>query len=276
MLSSEIIALFICISPLIVGWIGVALLLGILGGWRGGLRLILLGLGMLGVFLAFCAVLSLLPDWLAVTLLLLNGVSPWVLLLRYFVMQKLGGGLSLSLGRKPDKWSGRVVVNDPSLPRLSLLNKFTLVTFTVYLILNLPLHLRQLSVGLVSEKQLSVVLIELIQFAFVNVIKLVSPAKIDALGIMLVLLGLFELIGKIHSAQIREKGILMEMGNFYRWENIESYTWKFGEDRLRLKLKRSFFKRDVDLKIPSQFRPQVVAYLDRLVQAGEQHPALAG
>ena len=89
--------------------------------------------------------------------------------------------------------------------------------------------------------------------------------KTSALAILCISWGVFGVVQRIRFSQIREKGILYEMGKLYRWENIESYGWIFGEDQLTLRLKKSLSKRIVTLKLPSQFRHEVVEYLSRNV-----------
>ena len=90
-----------------------------------------------------------------------------------------------------------------------------------------------------------------------------TPPKPYALGVFLISWGIFKAIDRIRYSQVREKGILHAFGNFYKWGNIESYAWKFGEDKLTLKLKKSISKRVVDLKLPSQFRQDIVAHLSQ-------------
>lgn len=98
-----------------------------------------------------------------------------------------------------------------------------------------------------------------------------TPAKSYALGISLISLGVFRAIRRIRYTQIRETGILYEFGSFYKWENIESYIWKFGEDKLSLKLRKAIFKKNVNLKILSQFRQEVVNHLSQNVKVDERN-----
>jgi hypothetical protein len=90
--------------------------------------------------------------------------------------------------------------------------------------------------------------------------------KTYALGVLCISWGIFGVVQKTRYSQIREKGILYEFGRLYRWENIESYGWKFGEDKLTLKLKKSLGKHNVTLKLPSQFRQEVVDYLSHNIE----------
>ena len=79
-----------------------SVLVGIGGrDWRASLRLFLLGMGLLGVFLAFGAALFYLPDWIIVPFLLAAALLPWVIILRYFIMTRLNGRL-LILKRSVD------------------------------------------------------------------------------------------------------------------------------------------------------------------------------
>lgn len=98
---------------------------------------------------------------------------------------------------------------------------------------------------------------------------LLTPAKSYALGTALISLGVFRTIQRIRYTQIREKGMLYESGDFYKWENIENYTWKFGEDKLVLHLKKFIFKRIINLKILSQFRHEVLTYLSKNIHGKE-------
>jgi hypothetical protein len=92
-----------------------------------------------------------------------------------------------------------------------------------------------------------------------------SPAKLNALGICLISFGVFKVLVRLGETQIRELGILSVKGGLYTWDNIEQYRWKFGEDKLSLQLKKAWFRRDVNLKILSQFRREVVAHLSQHV-----------
>lgn len=100
---------------------------------------------------------------------------------------------------------------------------------------------------------------------------LLSPAKSYAIGICLISLGVFRALERIRYTQIREKGILSERGGFYRWDNIDNYGWKFGEDKLSLKLKKALLRTNVNLKILSQFRREVVAHLSQHVSIQESN-----
>jgi hypothetical protein len=90
-----------------------------------------------------------------------------------------------------------------------------------------------------------------------------SVEKSYALGVSFISLGIFRVIERIRYSQIREKGILYEAGRFYPWNNIESFAWRFGEDKLSLTLRKSMFKKSVILKILSQFRHEAVILLSQ-------------
>jgi hypothetical protein len=92
-----------------------------------------------------------------------------------------------------------------------------------------------------------------------------TSQKIYTLGVLCISWGAFGVVQRIRFSQIREKGILYEFGSLYSWENIESYTWKFGEDKLSLKLKRSLFRRNVNLRLPSRFRQEVVSIFSKKI-----------
>jgi hypothetical protein len=95
--------------------------------------------------------------------------------------------------------------------------------------------------------------------------------KSYALGILLISWGVFATIKRIRYSQIREKGILSENGQLYHWENIESFVWKFGEDKLTLRLQRFLFSRNINLRLSSQFRHEAVAYLSRNISDVESN-----
>jgi len=219
---SEIITPILCgVSPFALGWILLSLVVGIRGGWEAGIRLFLLGLGLLGSILAISAILFYLPDWAKVVLMLFGALLPWLSILRYFVASKFSGKLLMALPAKSEKLS------------ISIMSGAFLV------ILGLS--------RLISHNDF------------------LTPAKSYALGIILISLGVFRAVQRIRYTQIREAGILSEFGSFYKWENIESYVWKFGEDKLSLKLRKAIFKKNVNLKILSQFRQEVVVHLSQNV-----------
>ena len=216
-------------------WVAFSVLVGIGGhDWPASLRLFSLGMGVLGVFLAFGAALFYLPDWLVVPLLLAAALLPWVIILRYFIMTRLSGRLLMALPYTNEKWSR------------SILNGAVTVMF----------GLSQLGMSqLIAAHNL---------FS--------SPAKTYALGIALICLGIGSIPQKIRCMQIRTTGILSSSGSFYPWHNIEGFTWKFGEDKLSLKLKKAIFNRSVDLKIRSNFRHEIVLLLEQNISAGQINP----
>lgn len=217
---SEIITPLLCgISPFALGWILLSLVVGIRTGWEAGVRLFLLGLGLLVALSAIVAILFYLPDWAAVSLMLLGALLPWIFTLRYFIASKFSGKLLMAIPAKDEKWS------------------MSIMSGAFWVILGLS--------RLISHNDF------------------LTPEKSYALGISLISLGVFRAIQRIRYTQIREKGILYEFGNFYKWENIESYAWKFGEDKLLLKLRKTIVKKSVNLKILSQFRQEVVVYLSQ-------------
>lgn len=220
--SENITPLLCGVSPFALGWILLALAVGIHGRWEAGFRLFLLGLGLLVAILTIGAILFYLPDWVAVLLMSVAALLPWVSTLRYFVASKLSGNLLMALPSKSEKWS-MSIMSGAFLVILGLSRLFSHNDFF-------------------------------------------TPVKSYALGIGLISLGVFRATQRIRYTQIREKGILYEFGNFYKWENIENYVWKFGEDKLTLKLRNAFFKKNVNLKILSQFRQEVVAHLSQNVK----------
>jgi hypothetical protein len=225
---SEIITPLLCgISPFALGWILLSLVVGIRAGWEAGVRLFLLGLGLLVALSAIGAVLFYLPNWLAVSLMLFGTFLPWISTLRYFIASKFSGKLLMAIPAKDEKWS------------ISIMSGAFLV------ILGLS--------RLISHNDF------------------LTPEKSYALGISLISLGVFRAIQRIRYTQIRETGILYEFGSFYKWGNIEGYIWKFGEDKLSLKLRKAIFKKNVDLKILSQFRQEVVGHLSQNVKVEESN-----
>jgi len=219
---SEIVTPLICAtSPFAFGWILLSVLIGIRGGWEGGLRFFLLGLGLLGAVLALGAILVFLPDWAVVTLTLVGALFPWVIALRYLVMAKLSGKLLLALPQNDQK---------------QLMSMMT-----------------------------GVLLVMLGTSQFSSRSDFFSPVKSYALGLSLISLGIFRAIHWLQHTQIREKGILASFGNCHRWENIESYTWKFGEDKLSLKLREAFLNHSISLKVQSQLRQEAMAYLSQKI-----------
>jgi len=77
---------------------------------------------------------------------------------------------------------------------------------------------------------------------------------------------------KIRCIQIRTTGILSSSGSFYAWDHIDSFTWKFGEDKLALKLKKAFLKRSVDLMIRLNFRHEIVLMLEQNISSRQINP----
>jgi hypothetical protein len=90
-----------------------------------------------------------------------------------------------------------------------------------------------------------------------------TTPKSYAFGALCISLGIFGVISRIRYSQLREKGILSENGKLYHWENIENFSWKFGEDKLTLTLNKSIFSHNINLRLHSQFRQEVVAYMSR-------------
>ena len=222
-IPESLIPLF-CILPfspitwVCLGWVALSIVVGVRGGWNAGVRLFLLGLGLLGIVLIFGIAVYFLPDWLAASMLILLAILPWLSTSVYLVMQRFSGKALLTL-QDDEKW-------------------FMSIMGGAFLII----------LGLTQ---------------FVNAIHptFFSSAKSYSLGILLISFGFSRMLKKIRITQVREKGILYENGNFYQWENIESYLWKFAEDKLSLKLRKSLWKRNVSLKIRSQFRQEIVAHL---------------
>lgn len=127
----------------------------------------------------------------------------------------------------------------------------------------LPLKNEKLSLSL--TKAAILVLLGLQNFITSDI--LLTPYKHHVLGVSLIVFGVFEVARRFRVTQIREKGILHETGNFYNWQNIESYIWKLGEDKLTLKLKKYIFKQAVNLKVLSHFRCDVLTYLSQNIES---------
>jgi hypothetical protein len=220
-LSGFIVPTLCVLSPFALGWIVLSIIAGIRGGFEGGIRLFLLGLDVLVAFLAIVAILLYSPDWLAITLMLVEAFLPWISISQYLVNVQLSGKLLMVFPSKSEKWS------------ISIASGVALAIFGLsLLIFNDPL---------------------------------ITSLKSYVLGLLCISFGVFRTLKRIRYSQIREKGILHEFGGFYRWENIETYSWKFGEDKLTLRLKKSLLKRDVDLKLPSRSRQEAIAYLSQNV-----------
>ena len=175
-------------------------------------------LGLLGIGLVLVVAVYFLPDWLAVSILILLAIFPWLSMSVYLVMQRFSGKGLLTL-QNDEKWSMSIMSG--AFPIILGLAQFVNATHPT---------------------------------AF-------SSPKVYSLGISLISFGFFRMLNKIRCTQVREKGILYENGNFYQWENIEGYHWKFADDKLSLKLKKSLWKRNVSLKIRFRFRQEIVAYL---------------
>jgi hypothetical protein len=213
-LSDVFLPFVFCSIPFII----FAIIVGIRGGWNAGVRLFLLGLGLLGIVFIIGVLVYFLPDWLATSILILLAISPWLSMLVYLILQKFSGKVLLTL-QDDEKWS------------MSIMSGAFLIIlgFTQFINAGHPTFF--------------------------------SSSKFYALGSLLISLGLFRTLKKIRCTQVREKGILYENGSFYQWDNIENYLWKFAEDKLSLKLRKSLIKRNVNLKIRSQFRQEIVTYL---------------
>lgn len=207
------------VSPFILGWLLLPLVAGIRGDWEAGVRLFLLGFGLLSAILANVITVFYLPDWAAVLLLAVTALWPWISLLRYFVASKISGEVLLALPQKREKWSTTLLGGALSV----------LLGLQTFFFFKSPLSLE----------------------------------KTYALGILFISVGTFRVIEKIRYSHIRERGILHESGRFYSWDNIESFGWKFGEDKLSLTLKKSILNKRVNLKIPSQFRHEAVLVLSQ-------------
>lgn len=154
------------------------------------------------------------------------------------------------------------------LPWIAMLRYFAGSKFSGRLLMALPSGNEKWSISILSGA--FPVILGLSQILSHN--DFFASEKSFALSISLISLGVFRAVKRIRSTQIREKGILYEFGNFYSWENIENYRWKFSEDKLSLKLRKAFFKRNVDLKISSQFKQQIIAHLSQNVKIEENKP----
>lgn len=103
---SELITPLLCgISPFVLGWILFSLVVGIRAGWEAGVRLFLLGLGLLVALSAIVAFIFYLPNWAAVGLMAFGALLPWASTLRYFVALKFSGELLMAIPPKDGKWS---------------------------------------------------------------------------------------------------------------------------------------------------------------------------
>lgn len=126
----------------------------------------------------------------------------------------------------------------------------------------LPSKNEQLSLSLVKATTLILLGLQ----NLISLDRFLTPYKHYAFGSSLIILGVFELVQRIRVTQIREKGILYVSGNLYKWEYIENYAWKLGEDKLTLNLKKYVFKQAINLKILSQFRYHASAYLSQNIE----------
>ena len=148
-------------------------------------------------------------------------------------------------------------------PWVSTMRFFIASRFSGKLLMAIPAKHEKWSLSIMSGMLFALFGLRTIVFQENNFL---TPAKSWAFGIWMITFGIFRVIQRIRYTQIRETGILSEAGAFYNWQNIESYGWKFGDNKLSIKLKKAIFNKKVNLKILSQFRQEVVAHLSQNVK----------
>lgn len=68
---------------------------------------------------------------------------------------------------------------------------------------------------------------------------------------------ILSLVAVFQYTEIRENGILLDTGDFYHWKNVESFAWTQPEQRLLLRLRNFFLKKQVKLAIHSYYKKEI-------------------
>jgi hypothetical protein len=229
----QVFAFILLLFPVMIGFL--------VRQWQTALRIFLFEVGAFGAFIAFDAALFYLPDELVVPLLLAAAALPWLFIWRYFSAARSSGAVLMDLPYQEETGIWFKVI--------MLVTQFTMMGFGVSIVIftwnSMPYTKLPFSIPLLSF------------------------AKVCALGLALISLGVWNKRQDIHPTQIGANGILSSSGSFYPWDNIESFTWKFGDDKLALKLKKARIKRSVDLKIRSNFRHEIVLMLEQYMNNGQ-------
>ncbi|MCP4360591.1 MAG: hypothetical protein GY796_21490 [Chloroflexi bacterium] len=202
--------------------------------------------------------------WIILSFLMGTRVG-WEAGIRLFL---LGVGVPLAIGAiflwLPD-WAAVILMLVGALwPWVTTLRYLAIKKVSGKLLMALPLKEEERLISITSGAVL--VIAGLVQ-PFNNFL---TPAKAYVFNMCLISWGVLRAIPRILHTQIRDVGILYRNSNLYKWENIESYVWKLGEDKLSLKLKRAVFNRNVDLKLLSQFRHKAVPHLSKNISSIEK------
>jgi hypothetical protein len=82
---------------------------------------------------------------------------------------------------------------------------------------------------------------------------------LKAYSLQLLFLGfaILSLVAVFQYTEIRENGILLDTGDFYHWKNVESFAWTQPEQRLLLRLRNFFLKKQVKLAIHSYYKKEI-------------------
>ncbi|MBT7188673.1 MAG: hypothetical protein HN916_00620 [Anaerolineae bacterium] len=96
----------------------------------------------------------------------------------------------------------------------------------------------------------------------------ISDEKTYLIGIGLIILGIRKTLQRKRFPQIVHDGILNKNGLFYAWDNIESYSWRYTEAKLSLKLNKVLFKKDVKLEFrSSKYRREILPFLEKHINS---------
>jgi hypothetical protein len=82
---------------------------------------------------------------------------------------------------------------------------------------------------------------------------------LKAYSLQLLFLGfaILSLVAVFQYTEIRENGILLDTGDFYHWKDVESFDWAKPEQRLLLRLRNFFLKKQVKLAIHSYYKKEI-------------------
>jgi hypothetical protein len=92
---------------------------------------------------------------------------------------------------------------------------------------------------------------------FIEPPKALSAIKLYSIEALLAAMAIFSIIEVFRYTEIRENGILYETGIFYHWKQIESFDWTNTGDKLSMKLRNSFLKKNAKLAISSSYEKEI-------------------
>jgi hypothetical protein len=84
-----------------------------------------------------------------------------------------------------------------------------------------------------------------------------SDIKIYSTDVLSVALAIFSIVEVFRYTEIRENGILHETGIFYHWKDIESLDWPGTGDKLSVKLRNSFLRKNSKIAVSPAYRKEI-------------------